>query len=117
MLSVIIDKKIGVSSGGSTVDYYRAQVLSPQDYYPFGGQSRGEVLIYRIMCHGFNGKRIDNEIYGIGDFYDYGMRMFDPRGGRFGSMHPISSDYSTLSPFQYASNRPIDGLDINGQEC
>lgn len=36
VLGVITDKKIGVSSGGSTVDYYRAEVLSQQDYYPFG---------------------------------------------------------------------------------
>jgi len=34
--SVISDKKIGVSSGGSVVNYYKAEVLSENDYYPFG---------------------------------------------------------------------------------
>lgn len=36
VLAVITDKKIGVSSGGNVVDYYKAEVLSQQDYYPFG---------------------------------------------------------------------------------
>jgi len=32
---------------------------------------------------GFNGKEMDNEVMGEGNFEDYGMRMYNPRIGRF----------------------------------
>jgi RHS repeat-associated protein len=33
--------------------------------------------------YGFNGKEQDPEVKGARDQYDYGMRMYDPRVGRF----------------------------------
>ena len=36
VLTTITDKKPGVSTGGSTVDYYAADVATATDYYPFG---------------------------------------------------------------------------------
>jgi RHS repeat-associated protein len=66
--------------------------------------------------YGFNGKENDNEIKGEGNEQDYGMRIYDPRLGRFLSVDPITSKYPELTPYQYASNRPIDGIDIDGLE-
>jgi hypothetical protein len=36
ILVTLNDKKLGVTSNNSTVDYFNAQVVSAQDYYPFG---------------------------------------------------------------------------------
>ena len=36
VLVTLDDKKLGVSSNNSTVDYFNPQVVSAQDYYPFG---------------------------------------------------------------------------------
>jgi hypothetical protein len=44
------------------------------------------------------------------------MRIYDPRVGRFFSMDPISENYPELTPFQFASNNPIESIDIDGLE-
>lgn len=67
--------------------------------------------------YGFNGKEKDDEIKsGEGNHYDYGFRIHDPRVGRFFSTDPLTSEYAFLTPYQFASNRPIDGIDIDGKE-
>ena len=66
--------------------------------------------------YGFNGKENDNEVKGEGNQQDYGMRIYDPRVGRFLSVDPISKQYPELTPYQFASNRSIEGVDQDGLE-
>jgi len=67
--------------------------------------------------YGFNGKEMDNETYGgQGNEYDYGMRIYNPRIGRFLSVDPLAKKYPTLTPYQFASNSPIAGVDLDGLE-
>ena len=66
--------------------------------------------------YGFNGKENDNEVKGEGNQQDYGMRIYDPRVGGFLSVDPITKSYPMLTPYQFASNRPIDGIDLDGLE-
>src|SRR3982750_4585978 len=66
--------------------------------------------------YGFNGKENDNEVKGEGNQQDYGMRIYDPRLGRFLSVDPISNRYPELTPYQFASNTPIWGIDWDGEE-
>ena len=66
--------------------------------------------------YGFNGKENDNEVKGEGNQQDYGERIYDPRLGRFLSVDPLTDDYPELTPYQFASNRPIDGIDLDGLE-
>ena len=66
--------------------------------------------------YGFNGKENDNEVKGEGNQQDYGMRIYDPRLGRFLSVDPLAPKYPELTPYQFASNRPIDGIDLDGLE-
>jgi RHS repeat-associated protein len=73
----------------------------------------GEEGLYR---YGFNGKENDNEVKGDGNQQDYGMRIYDPRLGRFLSVDPITAEYSELTPYQFASNSPIFGIDKDGLE-
>ncbi len=44
------------------------------------------------------------------------MRIYDPRLGRFLSVDPLTKEYAELTPYQFASNRPIDGIDRDGLE-
>lgn len=53
---------------------------------------------------------------GEGSQQDYGMRIYDPRLGRFLSVDPLTKSYPSLSPYPYAMNRPIDGIDLDGLE-
>lgn len=66
--------------------------------------------------YGFNGKENDNEVKGEGNFQDYGMRMYNPRIGRFFNVDPLTNEYPELTPFQFASNTPIQAIDIDGLE-
>jgi hypothetical protein len=54
---------------------------------------------------------------GEGNFQDYGMRMYNPRLGRFFSVDPITKQYPMLTPYQFASNTPIQAIDLDGLEA
>ncbi|MCU0319936.1 MAG: hypothetical protein MUE88_07640, partial [Flavobacteriales bacterium] len=75
------------------------------------------VLQVSSYAYGFNGKRKDNEIYGSeGTAYDYGMRMHDPRVGRFLSLDPLQTSFPWWTPYQFAGNTPIQAVDLDGKE-
>ena len=115
VLAVISDNR-GQHVSGNVVDYYEANVVSAQDYYPFGMIQPGRSFSSGSYRYGFNGKENDNDVKGEGNQQDYGMRIYDPRLGRFLSEDPITKEYPELTPYQFASNRPIDGIDLDGLE-
>ncbi|WP_316824688.1 RHS repeat-associated core domain-containing protein [Pedobacter miscanthi] len=112
-MAVINDKQN--AANGS----YEAGVINSTNYYAFGGLMPGrsftlsEANAYR---YGFNGKENDNEVKGAGNQQDYGMRIYDPRIGKFLSVDPITYQYPELTPYQFASNTPIWALDVDGLE-
>lgn len=116
VMATVRDSKEAVSDGGSLVDYYVAKIVSAQDYYPFGMLMVGRSFDVGGYRYGFNGKENDDEVKGEGDQQDYGMRIYSPRIGRFLSVDPITKSYPELAPYQFASNRPIDGIDLDGLE-
>ena len=79
----------------------------PGRKYPVAGG------LYR---YGFNGKENDNEVKGEGNQQDYGMRIYDPRLGRFLSVDPITKEYPHYTPYSYAGNKPIKFIDLDGAE-
>jgi RHS repeat-associated protein len=102
-------------SAGNT---FEADVVSAQDYYAGGSLMPGRSFSLNGSSYkyGFNGKENDNEVKGEGNQQDYGMRIYDPRLQRFLSVDPITKEYPELTPYQFASNRPIDGVDLDGLE-
>jgi RHS repeat-associated protein len=66
--------------------------------------------------YGFNGKENDKDVKGDGNQYNYGFRIYDPRIGKFLSVDPLTPKYPELTPYQFASNRPIEGIDEDGLE-
>jgi len=110
VMAVINDRKadttIGVNKG------YNAVVISATDYFPFGMAIDSRTYTSALYRYGFNGKETDKE---TGE-QDYGMRMYDPRIAKFLSIDPLSRKYPELSQYQFASNRPIDGKDLDGLE-
>ena len=75
----------------------------------------GEMIKIR---YGFNGKEKLNEFEGEGkvDRYDFGARMYDARLGRFLSVDPLARKFPWVTPFQFASNSPIQSTDLDGAE-
>src|SRR6187551_2939230 len=66
--------------------------------------------------YGFNGKENDNEVKSEGNQQDYGMRIYDPRLGKFLSVDPITKDFPWYTPYQFAGNTPIQAIDLDGEE-
>jgi RHS repeat-associated protein len=114
-LVTISDKKLAVSSNGNTVDYYTADVVTAQDYYPFGmtqpGRKFNAGTQYR---YGFNGKELDNST-GEGNL-DFGARIYDNRLGRWLALDPLMKKYPGESPFLFCGGNPIIFSDPNGED-
>lgn len=118
VLATVSDKKKGREAGtpDGILDYYEADVVSASDYYPFGMQMPNRTFSAGNYRYGFNGKENDNEVKGSGNQQDYGMRIYDPRIGRFLSSDPLAKKYPELTPYQFASNTPLQAIDRDGAE-
>lgn len=98
--------------------YYDTNITNVNDYFPFGSLMPGRNFSSGDYRYGFNGKEMDNEVKNNpGTQYDYGFRIYDPRLGRFLSRDPLSKTYPSLTPYQFASNTPIQAIDIDGLEA
>ncbi len=96
---------------------YLATVAKQIDYYPFGmimDQRSTSTAGYRYC---YNGKENDNKVMGEGNQQDYGFRIYDPRVARFLSVDPLAKDYAMLTVYQFASNTPIQAIDLDGAEA
>ncbi|MCW3094074.1 MAG: hypothetical protein JWP81_5143 [Ferruginibacter sp.] len=118
VLVTVSDKKLQHTANNTTVDYYNADVVTANDYYPFGMLMPGRRYSWAnsLYRYGFNGKEKDNETYGDGNEYDYGFRIYNPRLGRFLSMDPLTKSFPWYTPYQYAGNKPILCIDLDGLE-
>ena len=129
------------TTADDTADAHLADLLSAQDYYPFGMQMPGRTgslyldtttqnvtfQLEAAACstcvkmemryrYGFNGKEDDPEWQGKGNSYDYGFRIYNPRIGKFLSVDPLAPDYPHNSPYAFSENRVIDGVELEGLE-
>ena len=69
-----------------------------------------------VYRYGFNGKENDNDVKGEGNQQNYGMRIYDPRIGRFLSVDPLTKSYPHYTPYSFAGNKPIQFIDLDGAE-
>ena len=65
--------------------------------------------------YSFNGK-LDDKSDGW-QTQDYGFRAYDYRLGKFFSQDPLRRQYAYLTPYQFAGNRPIVAIDLDGSEA
>jgi hypothetical protein len=55
-------------------------------------------------------------VKGDGEQQDYGMRVYDPRLGRFLSVDPLAKKYPFYTAYSFAGNKPIKFIDLDGGE-
>ena len=53
------------------------------------------------------------QVTGI-EWFAYGARYYDAKIGRFAGVDPIAEKFAWVTTFNYAENRPVDGVDIWG---
>lgn len=91
-----------------------ATVLQEDNYYPFG-------MKISTLCNSssntsndylYNGKQLQTD-FNL-NWYDYGARFYDPALGRFHTVDPLADFFPENSPYMYASNSPINHIDLYG---
>jgi RHS repeat-associated protein len=103
------------STPDGIVDYYNADVITANDYYPFGmGMVGRKYTNGKESRYGFNGKERDKDI--AVDNYDFGARIYDGRIGRWLSSDPKERKYAYLSPYNFAYNNPVQFVDRDGED-
>ena len=108
-----------ITQAGSTADTivaYTSDISSVAFTSGFGAPLQGMTWSAGSDPLAFNGKRKDDEVYGSGNLYDYGARMYDSRLGRFLSTDPYFKKFAYYTPYQYAGNKPIECVDLDGLE-
>jgi RHS repeat-associated protein len=119
VMVTISDRKTGVDENGDAViDYYKAEVLTAQDYYAFGMMMPGRTYSNAgaKYKYGFNGQENDNEVKGEGNSLDFGDRIYDSRLGRWLSLDPLQRKYPWESHYSFVSNNPILYIDADGKD-
>jgi len=98
----------------AVVDEFK-EVKAAYEYYAFGmSLAKYEGKAYR---YGFNGKERDTEgMGGGGATYDYGYRIYNPQIAKFTSVDPLFKGYAWYTPYQFAGNKPIVAVDLDGLE-
>ena len=117
VLVTITDKKVGVDvNADGVVDYYEANVLNAQDYYPFGMVQPGRLWrahnanAYR---YGFNKHEKDDEIAQEGNHLSFNDFGYDTRLARRWQVDPVEE--IGISGYSVYKNNPIFYQDPDGE--
>jgi RHS repeat-associated protein len=92
-----------------------ANAISYEEYHPFGtssyrlGTNEAEVQLKRYR---YVGKERDEET----GLYYYGARYYAAWLCRFVSVDPLQHEYPHYTPYQYAGNKPVTYIDLDGLE-
>jgi RHS repeat-associated protein len=131
VLATVSDKKIAVMNGAeSFIPYFVSSYSFPILKYqipisnfqspnssPAPMTERTALVTPTDVRYGFNGKEVDSEGMGGGlSTYDYGFRIYNPHIAKFLSTDPLSKDYPWYTPYQFAGNKPIVAIDVDGLE-
>ncbi len=93
----------------------QANVLSYQQYFPFGWSQPGRSLNADKARFDFQNQETDKEWLG-GNAVAYKYRFHDPRLGRFLSVDPLKDDYPWNSAYAFSENQVIAYIELEGLE-
>jgi len=115
VMTVISDKitPIDTTSDGLW-DYFNPSLVSATDYYPFGMGMPGRNYNAGSYEFGYNGKRMDNEMLGVGNTYDFGERLNNVQLGRWFTTDRFEAKYPAWSPYSSMMNNPLAYIDAKG---
>ena len=94
----------------------RVPIRNTADYSPFGVQLDGRTQLVDFYRRGFNGMEKDDEVKGVGNSFDFGARLYDVRVGRWMTVDPLATKYTSWSPYVFCIDNPIMYIDPDGCE-
>ena len=98
---------------------YTPDVWQVEDSYPFGWNIKDRSFTHpnpeEAYRFGFNGKENDPD-FGNQLIQDYGFRLYNPAIAKFLSVDPLAPEYPWYTPYQFAGNKPIWAIDLDGLE-
>lgn len=98
-----------------TVTHTPSPIVSSSDYYAFGMQhSTGERVGSLEQRYLYQGKESQVELEL--NTYDFHWRMYDKQLGRTWQMDPYSGMFTSLSPYSWVANNPINIVDPDGRK-
>ncbi len=90
-------------------------IISYEEYHPFGTtsyRSGANEIDVSLKRYKYCGKERDEET----GLYYYGMRYYAAWLCKFINVDPLQFKYPYYTPFQYAGNKPITYIDLDGGE-
>jgi RHS repeat-associated protein len=84
-------------------------IIDKEEYYPFGDSS---LRTFSKKRYRYVGKEKDLE----SGLYYYGARYYAAWTCRFISVDPLAGDYPFYTPYNYAGNKPVNKVDIDGMQ-
>ncbi|MBP8850087.1 MAG: hypothetical protein KBG80_05980 [Breznakibacter sp.] len=110
----VVSAKVNYNSSNNIK--YTPTIITTTSYYPFGMAISSLSSNSDKYRYGFNGKEKDDKgEWGMTN-YDYGFRIYNPAIAKFLSVDPLTKSYPELTPYQFASNTPIECIDLDGLE-
>ena len=110
-------------------------ILNENHYYPFGLKHKGYVSEHKIFNpiagkgkvelvpvrnylddtyrYDFNAKEHQPEL-GL-NWHDYHARNYDAALGRWMNVDPLAEKYSSIAPYVYVANNPVNAIDPDGR--
>ncbi len=82
------------------------------EYFPFGETFIEERTDAEYTSYLYNGKELDEET----GLYYYGARYYDPKSSIWISVDPLAEKYTSISPYAYVANNPINAIDPDGRD-
>lgn len=115
VMATVSDRKVQISYNAATIDHFEANVLTAQDYYPFGMGMEGRRYGSGGYRYGFQNMEKVDEISGTGNHYVFGGYGLDVRLGRRWNTDPEISSMPSLSSYAVFKNNPIMFIDPSGR--
>ncbi|HRE75623.1 MAG TPA: RHS repeat-associated core domain-containing protein [Flavobacteriales bacterium] len=111
VITVISDKLIPVDDeNDGLVNRYKVELISSQDYSPFGAVLENRNFNSSQYRYSFNGLEFISEI----ELIEADFRVFNPQLGRWLTIDPRFRDFSYQSPYCGFDNNPILFEDPSG---
>ena len=98
----------------------QSEIIEESNYYPFGLKHKGYNNVTSsngnsvAQKRGYQDQMLDDDL-GL-NWNTFKYRNYDASLARFHNIDPLAEEYSYQSPYNFAENRVIDGIELEGLE-